>query len=281
MLTACSIKMEDLLHELEDNTLSAILWFENNYMKLNQSKCHFLTCGTHEHLWVRVGDEKIWESQSEKLLGMIVDKKLSFDLHLRTLCKKVNQKVSALARIVPFLPFSKRHLIMKTFVESQFSYCPLVWMFCSRTMNAKVNRIHERALRLVYQDYNSTFEELLDKDKSLCFHHRNIHQVAIEMYKVKNDLSPPFMKDLFNEIERETRSGTSFSRPNVNSVKRGDRSLRSFGPIVWNTMLPDALKKLENLELFKKSIKSWKPDNCPCELCRVYLKGVGYTVLSE
>ena len=89
------------------------------------------------------------------------------------------------------------------------------------------------------------------------------------------------MKDLFNEIERETRSGTSFSRPNVNSVKRGDRSLRSFGPIVWNTMLPDALKKLENLELFKKSIKSWKPDNCPCELCRVYLKGVGYTVLSE
>ena len=97
--------------------------------------------------------------------------------------------------------------------------------------------IHERALRLVYQDYNSTFEELLDKDKSLCFHHRNIHQVAIEMYKVKNDLSPPFMKDLFNEIERETRSGTSFSRPNVNSVKRGDRSLRSFGPIVWNSNL--------------------------------------------
>ena len=230
---------------------------------------------------MRVGDEKIWESQSEKLLGMIVDKKLSFDLHLRTLCKKVNQKVSALARIVPFLPFPKRHLIMKTFIESQFSYCPLVWMFCSRTMNAKVNRIHERALRLVYQDYDSTFDKLLDKDKSLCFHHRNIHQVAIEMYKVKHDLSPPFMKDIFNEIERETRSGTTFSRPNVNSVKRGDRSLRSFGPIVWNTMLPDAIKECETLDLFKRSIKSWKPDNCPCELCRVYLKGLGYTVLSE
>ena len=280
-LTACNIRMEDLLHDLEDNTLSAILWFENNYMKLNQSKCHFLTCGTHEHLWVRVGDEKIWESQSEKLLGMIVDKKLSFDLHLRTLCKKVNQKVSALARIVPFLPFSKRHLIMKTFIESQFSYCPLVWMFCSRTMNTKVNRIHERALRLVYQDYHSTFDELLDKDNSLCFHHRNIHQVAIEMFKVKHNLSPPFMKDIFSEIERKTRSGTSFSRPHVNSVKRGDRSLRSFGPIVWNTMLPDSLKKCETLDLFKHSIKSWKPENCPCELCKVYLKGLGYTVLSE
>jgi hypothetical protein len=73
-------------------------------MKLNQSKCHFLTCGSPEHLWIRVGDEKIWESQAERLLGMIVDKKLNFDLHLRTLCKKVNQKVSALARIVQILP---------------------------------------------------------------------------------------------------------------------------------------------------------------------------------
>ena len=154
-------------------------------------------------------------------------------------------------------------------------------MFCSRTMNTKVNRIHERALRLVYQDYKSSFEELLDKDKSLCFHHRNIHQVAIEMFKVKHDLSPPFMKDIFKEIERETRSGTSFLRPKVNSVKRGDRSLRSFGPIVWNTMLPDALKKCDTLDLFKHSIKTWKPDNCPCELCKVYIKGLGYTVLSQ
>ena len=133
---------------------------------------------------------------------------------------------------------------MNAFIESQFSYCPLVWMFCSRTMDTKINRIHERALRLVYQDYESTFEELLDKDKALCFHHRNIHQVAIEMYKVKYDLSPPFMKDIFSEITRDTRSGTSFVRPNVNSAKWGDRSLRSFGPIVWNSMLPDELKNI-------------------------------------
>ena len=64
-------------------------------------------------------------------------------------------------------------------------------------MNNKINHIHERALRLVYQDYVTSFEDLLKKDNSLCFHHRNIHQVAIEMFKVKNDLSPPFMKDLF------------------------------------------------------------------------------------
>ena len=97
---------------------------------------------------MKVGNEIIWESQSEKLLGMTVDKNLSFDLHLRLLCKKVNQKVSALARIVRILPFQKRRLILKTFIESQFSYCPLVWVFCSRTMNKKINHIHESALRL-------------------------------------------------------------------------------------------------------------------------------------
>ena len=136
------------------------------------------------------------------------------------------------------------------------------------------------ALRLVYQDYVSTFDELLKNDNSLCFHHRNIHQVAIEMYKVKHDLSPPFMKDIFSEVDRGTRSGTSFCRPYVGSVKRGDRSLRSFGPIVWNHMLPDSLKTCESLDLFKHSIKSWTPDNCTCEICRAYIQGVGYAVVS-
>ena len=110
-LNACDIELKSILNELEDNALTAILWFENNYMKLNQSKCHFLTCGSTEHLWVKVGNDVIWESQAEKLLGMTVDKNLNFNLHLKTLCKKVNQKVSALARIARILPFQKRHLI--------------------------------------------------------------------------------------------------------------------------------------------------------------------------
>ena len=75
-LSVCDVELDKLLQTLEDNILSAILWFENNYMKLNQSKCHFLTSGVMEHLWVKVGDEMIWESRSEKLLGLTVDKHL-------------------------------------------------------------------------------------------------------------------------------------------------------------------------------------------------------------
>ena len=282
-LYACDLELRTVLRELEDNSLTAIMWFENNYMKLNQSKCHFLTSGTLEHLWVRVGDEMIWESQAEKLLGMLVDKDLNFNSHLKVLCKKVNQKVSALARIARILPFQKRRIILKTFIESQFSYCPLVWMFCSRSMNKKINHIHERALRLVYQDYTTPFEDLLKKDDSLTFHHRNIHQVAIEMFKVKHDLSPPFMKEIFshNENPKGTRSGDTFARPNVDTVKKGERSLRNFGPLVWNTMLPEKVKQCSSLEEFKSSIKSWIPENCPCELCRTYVQGLGYVDIFE
>ena len=149
-------------------------------------------------------------------------------------------------------------------------------------MNNKINHIHERALRLVYQDYTTTYQGLLDKDGSLTFHHRNIHQVAIEMFKVKHGLSPPFMKEIFNYSGncKGTRSGDTFARPNVDSVKRGDRSLGSFGPIVWNTMLPEKLKMCSTLEEFKSSIKSWVPE-CSCELCRTYIQGLGYVVLFE
>ena len=269
------MNLDAVLNQLEDNAYTAISWFENNYMKLNESKCHFLAAGSPEHLWIRVGSEKIWESQAEKLLGMTVDNNLSFDLHLKILCKKVNQKVSALARIAGILPFQKRHILLKTFIESQFSYCPLIWMFCSATMNRKINHIHERALRIVYRDYESSFEELLTKDKALSFHHRNIHHVAIEMFKVKNDLSPPFMKDIFEVIEGGSRSGDDFRRPNINSVKKGCRSLRHFGPIVWNNMVPDKCKSCQTLDEFKISIKDWKPENCPCELCNHIVPGVG------
>ena len=103
------------------------------------------------------------------------------------------------------------------------------------------------------------------------------------MFKVKHDLSPPFMKEIFcyNENTMGTRSGDTFARPNVNSVKKGERSLRNYGPIVWNTLLPEKMKRCSTLEEFKFAIKSWIPEKCPCELCRTYVQGLGYVDLFE
>ena len=123
--SAFSTNPDELLYNLEYDIQSAIMWFDNNYIKLNKDKCHFIVSNNvTEHLLAKVGDELIWESCEEKLLGVIIDKNLYFNSHLPTLCKNVGQQVTALTRIVMLLPLYKRRLILKTFSESQFLYYP-------------------------------------------------------------------------------------------------------------------------------------------------------------
>ena len=96
-------------------------------------------------MWAKVGDELIWESCHEKLLGLTIYKQLNFEKHLSILRKKVSGKVSALATMQWLKLFEKRRLRMRTFIVSQVSYYPQIWTFCSRKMNRKINHIHERA----------------------------------------------------------------------------------------------------------------------------------------
>ena len=114
-------------------------------------------------------------------------------------------------------------------------------MFCSKEMNRKY--VHERALQLVYVDYCLSFKELR-KDNSITIKHRNIHNVSIEMYKRKKSLSPPVMYDLIihKGCGPITRTWDKFVLPNVNTVHKGDNSLRSFGPVVWNNMPKENVK---------------------------------------
>ena len=88
---------------------------------------------------------------------------------------------------------------MKSFIMSHFSYCPLVWLYLSRTLNSKINKLHERALRPACDDRQSTFEELLNIDKSVTIHHRNLQVLATELYKVHHGLAPELMNDIFQK----------------------------------------------------------------------------------
>ena len=136
-------------------------WFCDNFMKGNSGKSHLLmscTETTHEN----VNGSMIKSSQKEILLDINLDSELKFEDHFNFICKKTSQKRYALARIVPFMDLKQRRNIMKAFVECQFGYCPIIWMFHSRGLNNKINRIHERALRITYKDKSSTFQELLE-----------------------------------------------------------------------------------------------------------------------
>ena len=120
-------------------------------MKLNTDKYHLLVSGNkNEHMLAKVGNDKIWESRTVKFLGVTIDNQLKFNEHVPNICKKASRKLSALSRMSSFLSFDKKIIIFKELFESQFKYCPLVWMFHSReVINQRINRLHERALRRI------------------------------------------------------------------------------------------------------------------------------------
>ena len=126
----------------------------------------------------------------QKLLGVTIDSNFTFEEHLNNLCQKSSQKLHTLSWISQYLSPNKKRILFKTFVTSQFNYCPLVWMYHSRTLNNRINNIHHRSLRIVYQDKKSSFEELLQKNNSVSVHMKNLQYLATEIFKVKNDLSP-------------------------------------------------------------------------------------------
>ena len=269
--------IENVIASLEQVSEDLFNWFKNNRFKSNADKCHVLV-STNKSIGVNIGNYTIDNSECEKLLGVKIDVNLNFSDHISDLCKKASRKISALARVTPFMVLEKRKLIMNAFFTSQFSYCPLIWMYHSRANNRKNNMLRERCLRIIYNDKQSSFTELLNKDSSVSIHIRNIQRLAIELLKFYNVLSPPLMNNIFNLREENPynlRHVSEFSRPMINSVYHGTESISFLGPKIWD-ILPEKLKNIVTLEVFKKEIKIWKPDNCPCRLCKVFIEGVGF-----
>ena len=129
-----------------------------NYMKLNTGKCHLLISGNNnEYMRAKLDQDIVWESNDVELLGVTVDNNLRFDKQVSNVCLKANRKLSALTRVAKFVPFKKRLILFKAFIESQFKYCPLVWMFHGRQINDKINKLHERAIRVVYNYQNKRY----------------------------------------------------------------------------------------------------------------------------
>ena len=271
----------NLLKTLEAETSTVLNWFKINEMKSNNDKCHLIVPETinrsySSKSYIYLGNEFLENENSVKLLGVKIDQNLNLNEHVMNLLKKGNQKLHALMRISKFLNEDKLKLIMKTFIESQFNYCPLIWMCHSRTLNNKINKLHERALRVVYDDDDLTFEQLLEKDNSYTIHERNLQKLAVEMYKVKHNLSPVPVQEIFTQGNVENlRHGTDWEIPKARTVNNGIETIRYRGPKTWD-LVPIDIKKSKSLSEFKIKIKNWKPQGCTCRLCKIYISNLGF-----
>ena len=143
--------INEVISSLQEPAEKVFRWLSHNQMKGNTDKCHLIV-STDEPIEIRVGESLIKSSTCAKLLGVKINNKLNFDTHVKGLCKKANNKLRALARAAPYMSLEKKKLLISSFFNAQFDYCPLVWMLHSRSNSNKIKHLHKRCLRLIYND---------------------------------------------------------------------------------------------------------------------------------
>ena len=168
---------------LEKASKAMFEWFQNILLRSNADKCHLLVSSS-DAVSLRVSEYDIGNSECEKLPSVKFDNKLAFGKETIDICRKASRKIYALAKIAPYMNLSKRRMFMNAFFNLKFNYCPLMWMCHKHTANRKMNRLHGRCLRILYNDKQSSFKMLLEKDSSVSIHDRNIQCLTTEMYKV-------------------------------------------------------------------------------------------------
>ena len=143
-------------------------------MALNPGRCNFLCLGSN------LSVDEIFVYKNFKLkkkfrkLGVIIDRELKFDKHVRHICEKAGNKLNVLTRVAKILNLFQKNTLFKSFIEGQFNYCPLLWMFYSHSPNNLINKIHERALSLTLEINDIPFNELLSINNEVSIHNKNI-----------------------------------------------------------------------------------------------------------
>ena len=273
---AISSSLSTLLIDLTSAATIMNKWFNDNYFMMNADKCKLLVTKHGEETSVKINGELIKGSKLVKLIGVTQDNKMELNEHVAKLCSKVSAKLHALARISPYMDTIKLRKLMKAFIESQFGYCPLVWMFHNRTLNNRINRLHERALRITYKNPELSFDELLVLDKSFNIHHRNLQKLAIELYKVIHNLAPGPMKDIFRLAPNEQNLRDKiFETSNIHSVLHGTETIAFRCAKLWPS-IPLEIRNATSLSNFRCKIRQWKPEGCLCRLCKTYIPNLGF-----
>ena len=170
---------------------------------------------------------------------------------------------------------------MNAFFNAQFNYCPLIWMLYSCQINNKIKHLHERCLRLIHNDKLSSYEELLEKDRLVLTHHKNIEilTIDIEMFLIKHGQSPEIVNDIFAQTTQHYnfRQNRDFRILSVKSVYHGSESISYLTPKIWE-IVPAKIKETNSLNSFKIEIRKWVPQKCPCRLCKKYISSVGFSL---
>ena len=165
---------------------------------------------------------------------------------------------------------------MKSFITSQFNYCPIIWMYCQHKSDNLINRIHERALRIAYNDYTSNFDSLLVKDDTFIFHQINVQKLCLEIYKTFHNLNAGFMNEIFIlKCHNYNNRIQNLVYPNPRTVTYGLESFGYKASQLWS-LIPNDIQNTNDISLFIRYISENCGNLCKCNICKLYIPNLGY-----
>ena len=249
-------------HILEQEGERTAEWYRNNYLLENPEKYQSLIINPRNLntsagcLDIIIKGKVIENANQIKLLGVNVDGNMNFAAHISEMCKRASRKVGVLMRLRNLIPVADKLMIYKTSILPHLTYCQLVWHFCKSSDSRKVERVQERALRAVYRNRIDSYENLLERAQLPTLLNRCLQDIAMLMYRVKNDLLPSSVTDIFSiKDSNYSLRNSDFSIPRVNTEKYGKHSLHYFGPFLWSK-LPADLRTAPSLSSFKNRIRT-------------------------
>ena len=247
--------------KLQDSAVTATDWYEANYLQGNFSKYASMLIGKGKldaTLEININGSAVTPYQDIKLLGANLDCRLTFANHISQICRKASQKGGVIMRLRNLIPTNAKLELYKAAILPHLIYCSTVWHFCKSSDSRKLERVQERALRAGYCDWTSTYEQLLSLANLPTLLDRRLQAIAILMYKVKHNICPTYICDLFskNQCPYNIRI-KEFVIPRVNTVNHGKHSVHYLGPVLW-AKLPIEIRASPSILAFKKAIRNLK-----------------------
>ena len=217
---------------------------------------------------IEIKGKTIYSTKSVKFLGINIENDLKFNDHISSLCKKASQQLNSLYKLNRYLTFESKNVLVNSFIYSNFNFCPLVWHITSQNSTRMIEKIQERSLRFLHNDFVSSYEELLKLSGKSTMMINRLKTLCTEIYKTLNRLNPSYMNYIFKKSRKRIslRYPNNLEVPRVNQATYGTNSLKVLGPKIWNE-LPEHIKSSDTLEVFKSNIKSWLGPNCNCSVC--------------
>ena len=168
--------IENVVSDLKIDLVGIIEWFKINSLIANPGKFQFMVLVNKDErsFNIHINNVKIKNSNEVTLLGIKINKNLTFKKHISELCRRASYKLHTLRRIRKYLTVEKAKLLENAFINSQFNYAPLIWMFANKSSIDKILKIHKRTLQIVYDVYDESYENLLNRSDDISIHQNTL-----------------------------------------------------------------------------------------------------------